>query len=147
MFVRPSSRPVGYPAAALYEYVRLIVGPSSHLESVVDDLVIHLLTAVGFNDGNFLVLSKNKLKLSMNGDKNNEATPDVTVYDVYNNFRMAVVEVNHRPAQHSTAQHSTRHLSSLRFTLRLCCVLLCCFAVVCVAGQVGKGTNRGRTGS
>src|SRR5690349_20636538 len=52
--------PRSNPGFALYKYLRLIAGESKlGLESVVDDLVIHLLTALGFNEGYFVVLSKN----------------------------------------------------------------------------------------
>ncbi len=80
----------------LYKYLRLISGPigvKAGLESVVDDLVIHLLDALGFNDGPLAVLSKNRLRLHMNHDKDACAIADVTVYDVDSNFRLAVTEV------------------------------------------------------
>lgn len=81
----------------LYKYLRLISGPigvKAGLESVVDDLVIHLLDALGFNDGPLAVLSKNRLRLHMNQDKVACAIADVTVYDVDSNFRLAVTEVS-----------------------------------------------------
>jgi len=60
--------PCTNPGFALYKYLRLIAGVYKvGLESVVDDLVIHLLTALGFNDGYFMVLSKNNLKFNMHG--------------------------------------------------------------------------------
>ncbi len=94
------------PGFALYKYLRLIANPynKAGLESVVDDLVIHLLTALGFNDGYFMVLSKNNLKFSMHGENNVTATADVTVFDINRNFRLAVIEVTTAPQNH--AQHS-----------------------------------------
>ena len=86
--------PRANPGFALFKYLRLIAGESKlGLESVVDDLVIHLLTALGFNDDYFVVLSKNNLKFSMHGDNNVYATADVTVYDINSKFRLAVIEV------------------------------------------------------
>ena len=57
----PIAEPAGHVHRAgwqLYKYLRLILGPDKlGLESVVDDLVIHLLAALGFNDGNLVILS------------------------------------------------------------------------------------------
>jgi hypothetical protein len=76
----------------LYKFLRLVDGiDSMHLESVVDDFVIHLLDALGFNDGPLVVLSKNKLAFTMNSTSV-YATADVTVYHIANRFRLAVFE-------------------------------------------------------
>lgn len=122
----PSANDVG---TTLLKYLRLIVGTEKMgLESVVDDMVIHLFAALGFNAGRLLILSvlqwlhkrrwrcfctvrrscsrvvlslsrftcrsKNTLKFTMNKDSTCEATADVTVYDVANKVRLAVVEVS-----------------------------------------------------
>lgn len=48
----------GDVGSVLLKYLRLIVGKDRMaLESVVDDLLIHLLAAMGFNQGNLLISS------------------------------------------------------------------------------------------
>jgi len=85
----------------LLKYLRLIVGTEKMgLESVVDDFVIHLFAALGFNSGKLLILSKNKLTFTMN-KSTCEATADVTVYDVSHKFRLAVVEDKKDPVKAS----------------------------------------------
>jgi hypothetical protein len=51
----PAANDVG---STLLKYIRLIVGTEKMgLESVVDDMVIHLFAALGFNGGRLLILS------------------------------------------------------------------------------------------
>ena len=88
-----SSSPSSYFSSAafkLYMYLRLI-NSQPRPESVVDDFVIHLLDALGFNDGPLLVLSKNNLKLQMNNNSESAIT-DVTIYHFTDGLRVAVFE-------------------------------------------------------
>jgi len=76
----------------LFKYLRLLHGLEfMELESVVDDFVMHLLAALGFNDGPLLVLSRNTLKFTMGGSRVS-AIADVTVYHISHRFRLAVFE-------------------------------------------------------
>ena len=51
----PAANDIG---STLLKYLRLIVGTQKlGLESVVDDMVIHLFAALGFNTGKLLILS------------------------------------------------------------------------------------------
>ncbi len=48
-------------AATLIKYLRLMKGQERIvLESIVDDFLIHLLVALGYNDGRFVILYKEK---------------------------------------------------------------------------------------
>ena len=79
----------------LFKYLRLLHAPYPYnvlLESVVDDFVVHLLVALGFNEGPLLILSKNQLSFTMNRNSSVKATADVTVYHIGNRFRVAVFE-------------------------------------------------------
>ena len=80
----------------LFKYLRLISGPvdvRAGFDSVVDDLLIHLLDELGFNDGPLTILSNNSLRLHMDHDQDIYASTDVTVYDDNSHFRLAVTKV------------------------------------------------------
>jgi hypothetical protein len=86
----------------LYKYLRLIHGNNPmRLESVVDDFGIHLLAALGANEGNTVILSKNHLQFRMGCPEvdakgvhapNVKATADITIFDIVSRCRLALFE-------------------------------------------------------
>jgi hypothetical protein len=74
--------PVGW---TLLKYLSLIVGSARMgLESVVDDFLIHLLVALGYNEGDLVILSDNTLRSQQSsGASVRQRTQRADVYCVH----------------------------------------------------------------
>lgn len=62
------------------------------VEAQGDDLFLAILDALGFNEYQFLTLSRNRLTFNMSGTRNAQATADITVIDVLRMIRLIVAE-------------------------------------------------------